>query len=134
MDYWTWLLFLGTWRYIGDNTFWMLEQARVSIDSICVMQLYIQTLYLWRNSSALVNLKLPKKSVHISNLILDIQIHRREQQWIVFSLLISTHEILSISESAVMKFNYFDSFIHTTTLIYKYRLPCVWVQRWHQTR
>ena len=29
----------------------------------------------------------------------------RDQQWIVFSLLISTHEILNINDSTIMKFN-----------------------------
>ena len=51
----------------------------------------------------------------------------------VFSLLISTHVILSISESTVLKFNYSDSFTRTTTLIYKYSVQWVWVERWHQT-
>ena len=37
-----------------------------------------------------------------------------------FSLLISTHVILSMSESTILKFNYSDSFVLTTTLIYKY--------------
>ena len=50
-----------------------------------------------------------------------------------FFLLISTHEILSVNESTVLKFNYSDSFVFTTTLIYKYKLQWVWVQHWHQT-
>ena len=57
----------------------------------------------------------------------------RDQQWIVFSLLISTHEMLSMSKSTVSKFNYSDSFVLTTILIYNYRLQWVWLQRWHQT-
>ena len=60
-------------------------------------------------------------------------IHIRDPQLIVFSLLITTHEILSISESTVLKFHYSDSFVLTTTLIYKYVLQWVWVQRRHQT-
>ena len=56
------------------------------------------------------------------------------QQWIVFSLLIRTHVILSMSESIVLKFNYSDSFLLTSTaLIYKYSLKRVSVQHWHQT-
>ena len=57
----------------------------------------------------------------------------RDQQRIAFSLLISTHAILSITESTVLKFNYSDSFVLSSTLIYKYRLQWAWVQRWHQT-
>ena len=38
-----------------------------------------------------------------------------------------------MSESTVLKFNNSDSFVLSTTLIYKYRLQWVWVQRWHQT-
>ena len=58
-------------------------------------------------------------------------IHTRDQQWIAFLLLISTHEILSIYESTVLKYNYYDPFVLTTTLIYKYRLQWAWVQHWH---
>ena len=36
-----------------------------------------------------------------------------------FVLLISTHEILGMSDSAALKFNYSDSFVLSTTLIYK---------------
>ena len=50
-----------------------------------------------------------------------------------FSLFISTYEILTKSESTVLKFNYSDSFVLSSTLIYKYRLQWVWVQRWYQT-
>ena len=32
-----------------------------------------------------------------------------------------------------MKFNYCDSFVLKSTLIYMYRLQWVWVQPWHQT-
>ena len=42
-----------------------------------------------------------------------------------FPLLISTHEILNISESTVLKFNHSDSFVYSTTLIYKYTLKWV---------
>ena len=55
----------------------------------------------------------------------------RDQQWIVFSLLISTRVILSMSDPTVLKFNYSDSFELSSTLIYKNRLQWVWVQRWH---
>ena len=41
--------------------------------------------------------------------------------------------ILYMRESTVLEFNTTDSFVHTTTLIYVYRLQWVWVQRWHQT-
>ena len=73
-----------------------------------------------------------------SSCIITIQrvvnsMHIRDQQWIDFSLIISTHEILRMSESTVLKFNYSDSFVLSTTLIYKYRLQWVWVQSWHQT-
>ena len=46
----------------------------------------------------------------------------RYQQRIVFSLLISTHEILNISKSRILKFNYVLRFILLliTTLINKY--------------
>ena len=50
---------------------------------------------------------------------------------LLFSLLISTHEILSMNDPTVLKFNY--SFALTTTLIYKYRLQWVWAQCWYQT-
>ena len=42
----------------------------------------------------------------------------RDQLWIVIPLLMSTHEILNINESIILKFNYvlWDSFILTTTL------------------
>ena len=36
------------------------------------------------------------------------------------SLLISTYEILSMSESTILQFNYSDSFVLSTTLIHKY--------------
>ena len=36
-----------------------------------------------------------------------------------FELLISTLEILGMSEAIVLKFNYSDSFVLTTMLIYK---------------
>ena len=52
----------------------------------------------------------------------------RDQQWILFSLLISTHEIFSMSESIVLKFNYSDSIVLSTTFFYKHRLQCVWIQ------
>ena len=39
-----------------------------------------------------------------------------------FLLIVSTHEILSMSGSTVLKFNYSDSFVPTTTWIYKYKL------------
>ena len=39
-----------------------------------------------------------------------------DQKWILFPLLISTHEILSMSESTVLKFNWFsDSFLRSST-------------------
>ena len=49
---------------------------------------------------------------------------------IVFWLLIRTHKILSMKKSTVLKFNYSDSFVLITTLIYKYRLQWAWVQRY----
>ena len=63
----------------------------------------------------------------------EIRISARDQQWIDFSLLKSTHDILSKSESPVLKSNYSDSFVLSSTLIYKYRLQWNSVQRWHQT-
>ena len=59
----------------------------------------------------------------------------RDLQWIAISLYISTHEILNISKSTRLKFNYVlcDSAVLTTTLIYKYRLQWVCVQHSHQT-
>ena len=54
-----------------------------------------------------------------------------DQQRIVFSLLISTHEILNIqTESTILKFNrvlYF-TYTYNTTLIYKYRLQWICIQ------
>ena len=35
-----------------------------------------------------------------------IQIHNRDQQWIIFSLLLSAHEMLNLCESKILKFNY----------------------------
>ena len=40
---------------------------------------------------------------------------------------------MNISESIILKFNCSDSFIVTTTMIYKYRLHWVCVHCWHQT-
>ena len=57
----------------------------------------------------------------------------QRQQWNIFSLLISIHEILDTCESTILKFNYFDSFVLTTTLIYKYRMQWVRAQRLHRT-
>ena len=42
----------------------------------------------------------------------------KAQQCIAFLLIISIHEILSTSALTVLKFNYSDSFVLTTTLIY----------------
>ena len=36
-------------------------------------------------------------------------------------------------KSTALKFKYADLFVLSSTLIYKYRLQWVWVQRWHQT-
>ena len=64
---------------------------------------------------------------------LHSRLRNRDQQWIAFSLLVSSHEILSMIESTALKSNYSDSFVLKSTLIYKYRLQWVWVKRWHQT-
>ena len=46
-----------------------------------------------------------------------------DQQRIVFILLlISTHVILSMSESTVLKFNYSDTFVLSSTLLFKYQI------------
>ena len=60
-------------------------------------------------------------------------VSNRDQQWIDFSLFINNHIILSMNKSIVLKFNYSDSFLLTTTLIYKYSLQWVWIQHWEQT-
>ena len=70
------------------------------------------------------------KQAKLSNKRSDVR--TRDQQWIV-PLLISTHDILSISESTVFKFKYFDLFVLITTLFHTYRLHWLWVQCWHQT-
>ena len=46
-----------------------------------------------------------------------------DQQWFIFSPLISTHKILSMSQSTELKFNYSDSFVLTTAFIYEYMPP-----------
>ena len=50
-----------------------------------------------------------------------------------FSLLISTCKNLNMSESRVLKFNYSDSFVFSSVLIYTLRLQWVRLQCWQQT-
>ena len=47
-----------------------------------------------------------------------------DQHWFIFSLFISTHEILTTNKSTILKFNNSDLFVLSTTLIYKHEYVC----------
>ena len=50
---------------------------------------------------------------------IDHKVPIRDQQWIIFSVFISTHVIFDMSESTVLKANYSDILILNSTLIYR---------------